>query len=111
MRADDDTFDTAEGDSFPFKNFEVDIQTIYNSITQKITVNITEYLFNLKDKGFIKDSDIICFISFEDPCSMVIMLGNFKGVKFNFNNPLSILDQIPGGKAFKKTYESLLWRE
>lgn len=97
-------------DYFPFNNFEVDIQMIYNSISQKITNNIYEYLYNLKDKGIIKDTDIICFTSFDDPYSLVIMLGNFIGIRLDYNNPLSILNQIPGGKAFKNVYESLQWR-
>lgn len=98
-------------DCFPLKNFEIDVQKIYNSISQTITDNICEYLCNLKEKEIIKDTDIVCFTSFDAPYSFVFMLGNFKGIRFDFNEPLSILNQIPGGKIFKNLAASLKWRE
>ena len=64
----------------------------------------------LKYNGKIDDFDLICFCAFDEPTSLTFMLGNFKGIKFNLEDPLSIISQLPDGAAFTNVIENLKWK-
>lgn len=62
----------------------------------------------LKNSNRIMDTDIVTLAPY-DESFFIIMTGNSRGLKIDLNNPVHIIDRLPGGKPMYNAFKTFEW--
>jgi hypothetical protein len=84
---------------FPYKELEIDAKTIEDAIKIYIGEKLYKLLIELKNNNIIRETDLVTLAPY-DESFIVIMSGNFIGLRINLFDIEDSINKLPGAKTF-----------
>ena len=84
---------------FPYDSIEIDAKIIEDSIYIDEGESLYKLLIELKNNGTIREIDMVALVPF-DESFVVIMSGNFIGLRINLNDIEETINKLPGFTTF-----------